>query len=85
MISLQKFFGKTDVFYDLLEKSAEEAHHSVQALSKLITQPVGSQNLDELILSRRKDKRDARRVLIDADPLAMTGVERAVSRMAVRA
>lgn len=35
-------------------------------------------------LGRRKDGRDARRVLIDPDPLAMTGVERAVSRLSVR-
>lgn len=57
MISLQKLFGKNDIFYDLLEASAEEARHSVQALAKLITQPVSAQNLDELILSRRKDKK----------------------------
>jgi uncharacterized protein len=57
MISLQKIFGKTDVFYDLLEKSAEEAHTSVQALAKLIAQPAGAQSLDELVLSRRKDKK----------------------------
>lgn len=57
MISLQKLFGKNDIFYDLLEASAEEARHSVQALAKLIAQPVSAQNLDELILSRRKDKK----------------------------
>jgi uncharacterized protein len=57
MISLQKLFGKTDIFYDLLERSAEEAHHCVQALATLMGQPAGSQNLDALILSRRKDKK----------------------------
>jgi uncharacterized protein Yka (UPF0111/DUF47 family) len=56
MISLQKFFGKTDVFYDLLEASAEEARLSVQALSTLISQNAGDRSLDALILSRRKDK-----------------------------
>ena len=41
--------------------------------------------MEELgFLTRRKDHRDARRVLIDPDPLAMTGVERAVSRLSVR-
>ena len=30
MISLQKIFGKTDVFYDLLEASAEEAQRTAQ-------------------------------------------------------
>lgn len=57
MISLQKLFGKTDIFYDLLEKSAEEARHSVQALKTLIAQPPASQSLDELKLVRRKDKK----------------------------
>lgn len=57
MISLQKFFGKTDIFYDLLEASAQEARHSVQALATLIAQPLASQSLDELVLTRRKDKK----------------------------
>ena len=57
MISLQKLFGKNDIFYDLLEASAAEALHSVQALDKLITQPAAAQSLDELILTRRKDKK----------------------------
>jgi uncharacterized protein Yka (UPF0111/DUF47 family) len=57
MISLQKLFGKTDVFYDLLEKSAEEARHGVLALKTLFSQPPGPQSLDELKLVRRKDKK----------------------------
>jgi uncharacterized protein Yka (UPF0111/DUF47 family) len=56
MISLQKIFGKTDVFYDLLEASAEEARSSVQSLAKLIAQPSSERSLDDLILTRRKDK-----------------------------
>jgi uncharacterized protein Yka (UPF0111/DUF47 family) len=56
MISLQKFFGKTDVFYDLLEASANEAQNSVVALTKLISQSPEARSLDDLILSRRKDK-----------------------------
>ncbi len=57
MISLQKIFGKTDVFYTLLEASAEESRHSVIALTKLFSQPTPTQSMDELILSRRKDKK----------------------------
>jgi uncharacterized protein len=57
MISLQKIFGKTDVFYDLLEASAEEARTSVQALAKLISQNPGERSLEALILSRQKDKK----------------------------
>lgn len=57
MISLQKLFGKTDVFYNLLEASAEEAQNSIRALSKLFAAPAAEQSLDELVLSRRKDKK----------------------------
>lgn len=57
MISLQKFFGKDDIFYDLLEASAEEARHSVKALAKLLSDPGTAQNMDDLILTRRKDKK----------------------------
>jgi uncharacterized protein Yka (UPF0111/DUF47 family) len=57
MISLQKIFGKTDVFYDLLEASAEEARTSVQALAKLINQTPADRSMEALILSRQKDKK----------------------------
>ena len=57
MISLQKFFGKSDIFYTLLEKSAEEARNGVQALKSLFEQPAGAQSIEELILVRRKDKK----------------------------
>jgi uncharacterized protein Yka (UPF0111/DUF47 family) len=57
MISLQKIFGKTDVFYDLLEASAEEARISVEALAKLINQTPADRSMEALILSRQKDKK----------------------------
>jgi len=57
MISLQKFFGKTDVFYELLEASAGEAQTCVLALATLISQSPAERSLDTLILSRRKDKK----------------------------
>lgn len=57
MISLQKLFGKSDIFYDLLEKSAEEARNGVQALKTLFAEAPAAQNLDALKLVRRKDKK----------------------------
>ena len=56
MISLQKLFGKTDVFYDLLERSAKEAQNSVHLLKDLLSKPAGAQSLDRLSEARRKDK-----------------------------
>lgn len=63
MISLQKLFGRSHIFYDLLEQSAEEGRNSVLALKKLFSEPASpSQNLDAFILSRRKDKKITERI-----------------------
>ena len=56
MISLQKFFGKTDVFYDLLERSAKEAQSSVHLLKSFLSKPAGTQEFESLKDARRKDK-----------------------------
>ncbi|MCB1275491.1 DUF47 family protein [Prosthecobacter sp.] len=58
MISFQKLFGKTDVFFDLLEASSSQARQSVQALSQLLSQPVGSSpGLEAFSATRREDKK----------------------------
>jgi hypothetical protein len=56
MPSLQKFLGKDDQFFDLLEASAEQARESVQALRKFVEDPNTSRTLDGFIASRRKNK-----------------------------
>src|SRR5215510_10172967 len=56
MFSLQRLLGKEDMFFELLEASAQEAHNSVQSLVKLgkaLDQPVA---LEEFARARRKDK-----------------------------
>src|SRR5262245_42108504 len=56
MFSLQRLLGKEDMFFELLEASAQEAHNSVQSLIRLsnaLDQPV---ELEEFARSRRKDK-----------------------------
>ncbi|MFO1475927.1 MAG: DUF47 family protein [Verrucomicrobiota bacterium] len=56
MFSLQRLLGKEDMFFGLLEASAQEAHTSVQALVRLsrsLDRPV---ELEEFARSRRKDK-----------------------------
>lgn len=63
MISFQKLFGKTDVFYDLLEASASQARQSVQALNKLLSQPADpSQTIDAFSATRREDKKITRQI-----------------------
>jgi uncharacterized protein Yka (UPF0111/DUF47 family) len=60
MISLQKLFGKDQVFFDLLEASAAEARASAGLLKTLLEKlqsPSESQDLSEFSASRHKDKR----------------------------
>lgn len=57
MISFQKIFGKSDVFYDLLEASASHVRQSVQALNKLLSDASAPQSLDAFVASRREDKK----------------------------
>jgi uncharacterized protein Yka (UPF0111/DUF47 family) len=57
MFSLQKLFGKSDVFFPLLQQSAMEAQHSVKALSELFSQASGETSIAEFSASRRKDKK----------------------------
>jgi uncharacterized protein Yka (UPF0111/DUF47 family) len=59
-MSLRKLLGKDEKFYDLLEASAEEAKTSATLLARYlqtIDDMAKRQNLDEFVLSRRKDKR----------------------------
>ncbi|HAM72829.1 MAG TPA: pit accessory protein [Verrucomicrobiales bacterium] len=57
MISLQKLLGKDDRFFALLEASAEEARHSVQALNRLLQTPGKTPSLDEFHSSKEADRR----------------------------
>ena len=56
MFSLQKLLGKDDKFFELLQASAEEGLHSVEALRRILTNPSLTPTLDEFAESRRKDK-----------------------------
>lgn len=63
MISFQKLFGKSDVFYDLLGASAAQARQSVQALAQLLSEPLGSApRLEDFSATRREDKKITRQI-----------------------
>lgn len=62
MISLQKLFGKDDVFLDLLEASAKEAQHSVQALTRVLSAPSKVPSLAEFHQSKEADKKITDRI-----------------------
>lgn len=57
MFSLQRLFGSKDVFFDLLEQSANEARNSVQALNRVLTHPDQSPSLEEFRRSKETDKK----------------------------
>ena len=77
MFSLQKLLGRDDVFFDLLEKSAEEARESVRLLVQLLGSPAGgSASLDEFALLRRKDKRIAEELSTRLTQTFVTPLER---------
>jgi len=62
MISIRKFLGHDEKFYDLLEASAQQADSSVHHLIELLVQlekgnGSSPQNLDVFAQNRREDKR----------------------------
>ena len=56
MISLQRLVGGGDIFFDLLEQSAGEAHESVQIFIRNLSSPDPAA-LDQFAIVRRKEKR----------------------------
>ncbi len=57
MISIQKLLGKDDVFYNLLEASAQEGLQSAHVLARLLRQPQSTADLKEFTDFRRNDKK----------------------------
>ena len=57
MFSLQKLLGKDDKFFTLLDASADEARHSVEALKHLLANRSQTPSLEEFVATRRLDKR----------------------------
>jgi uncharacterized protein Yka (UPF0111/DUF47 family) len=57
MKALKKLLGHDDKFFDLLEASAVEAQSSVQLLVDLLKKSDSIPTIDELVRTRRKDKR----------------------------
>src|ERR1700691_2076915 len=76
MFSLQKLLGKGDLFFTLLEASAEEARASVQALVKLTKHPDQTSLLYDFIQSRRKEKQIHARITETVYTTFVTALER---------
>jgi uncharacterized protein len=76
MFSLQQLFGQGDKFFDLLAAAAQEAHESVRLTNQLINSPRETQKLDDLVLTRRKEKRISDQISEELVKTFVTGLER---------
>jgi uncharacterized protein Yka (UPF0111/DUF47 family) len=73
MFSIQQFFSKGDRFQELLEAAAQESHESVRLV---IESPRNTQNLDDLILARRKEKKISEQISTELVKTFITGLDR---------
>lgn len=76
MFSIQQLFSKGDRFQELLEAAAQESHESVRLVIELIKTPRNTQNLDDLILARRKEKKISEQISAELVKTFITGLER---------
>jgi hypothetical protein len=76
MFSIQKLFSKGDRFQELLEAAAQESHESVRLVIELIKSPRNSQNFDDLVLARRKEKKISEQISVELVRTFITGLER---------
>ena len=56
MFSLQKLLGKSDVFFPLLQQSAQEVQRSITPLRGMFAEPNEEKSIAEFTASRRRDK-----------------------------
>lgn len=76
MFSIQQLFSKGDRFQELLEAAAQESHESVRLAIELMKSPRNTQNLDDLILARRKEKKISEQISNELVKTFITGLER---------
>ena len=76
MFSIQQLFSKGDRFQQLLEAAAQESHESVRLVIELMKSPRNTQNLDDLILARRKEKKISEQISNELVKTFITGLER---------
>lgn len=76
MFSITQLFGKGDRFQDMLEAAAQESHESVRLVIELMKSPRNTQNLDDLILARRKEKKISEQISNELVKTFITGIER---------
>jgi len=77
MFSLQKLFGRDDIFFQLLEQSAAEAQESVLLMRKMLLNPeLRTVSMDDFALLRNKDKRITEEIRAQLTKTFVTPLER---------
>ncbi len=79
MISLQKYFGRGEKFFDLIEASADEARASILLFNRYLQTHIAGgppANLDDFIQSRRKDKKITQQISEELARTFVTPLER---------
>jgi uncharacterized protein Yka (UPF0111/DUF47 family) len=76
MFSLQQLFGKGDKFQELLEAAAQESHESVRLVIQVMKSPRDTRSFDELVLTRRKEKKISEQISEELVKTFVTGLER---------
>ena len=76
MFSIQQLFSKGDRFHALLEAAAQKSHESVRLVLELIKSPRNTQNLDDLVLARRQEKKISEQISNELVKTFITGLER---------
>jgi len=76
MFSLQQLFGKGDKFQELLVAAAKESHESVRLVIELMKSPGNTKKFDDLVLTRRKEKKISEQISEELVKTFVTGLER---------
>jgi uncharacterized protein Yka (UPF0111/DUF47 family) len=76
MFSIQQLFSKGDRFQELLEAATQESRESVRLAIEVMKAPRTTQRRDDVILSRRKEKKISEQISSELVRTFITGLER---------
>jgi hypothetical protein len=76
MFSIQQLFSKGERFQELLEAATQESFESVRLAIEVMKAPSKTQNRDDVILARRKEKKISEQISSELVKAFVTGLER---------
>src|SRR5580704_4598423 len=76
MFSIQQLFSKGERFQELLVAATQESLESVRLAIEVMKAPTKTQNRDDVILARRKEKKISQQISNELVNAFVTGLER---------